>query len=129
MRGRTPGPGVTVAPMTLDELKAQVSEAWADREKLKERPHAKAVRETIELLDKGALRVAAKGAQGWEVSTWVMQAILLYFAVAEMKVTEVGPFEYYDKLPLKKGLEEAGVRRGASGGGALRRASSSAARW
>ena len=96
--------------MTLDELKAQVGEAWADREKLKERPHAKAVREVIELLDKGALRVAAKGTQGWEVSAWVMQAINLYFSVCEMKVHEVGPFEFFDKLPLKKGLEEAGVR-------------------
>ncbi len=96
--------------MTLDELKAQVGEAWADREKLKERPHAKAVRETIELLDKGALRVASKGAQGWEVSSWVMQAINLYFSVCEMKVHELGPFEFFDKLPLKKGLEEAGVR-------------------
>jgi len=96
--------------MTLEEMKSLVGEAWADREKLKERQYAKAVKETLELCDKGALRVASKGAQGWEVAGWVMQAINLFFAVSEMKTLSLAPFEFHDKLPLKTGLAEAGVR-------------------
>jgi 2,3,4,5-tetrahydropyridine-2,6-dicarboxylate N-succinyltransferase len=96
--------------MNLDDLKQHVSAAYADREKLKQGPHAAAVRETLELLDKGQLRVAQKGPAGWEVNGWVKEAILLYFALAEMKTFEVGPFEFHDKIPLKKGLAEAGVR-------------------
>ena len=72
--------------------------------------YRQAVEDTIEGLDGGRLRVAEKQNGQWLVNTWVKQAILLYFAVAEMKVFEVGPFEFYDKIPLKKNLKEAGVR-------------------
>ena len=96
--------------MNLDELKERVSAAYADRLKLKEPSHAAAVRETLELLDRGVLRVAHKGVNGWEVNAWVKEAILLFFALSEMKTMEVPPFEFYDKIPLKKGLAEAGVR-------------------
>jgi len=96
--------------MSLDELQARVSAAYADRQKLKEPSHAAAVRETLELLDRGVLRVAQKGPDGWDVNAWVKEAILLYFALSDMQTMEVGPFEFYDKIPLKKGLAEAGVR-------------------
>lgn len=93
--------------MALEEL---VSAAYQDRQKLKDPSYAAAVRETVDLLDRGELRVAHKTPEGWEVHAWVKEAILLYFALAEMKTMEVPPFEYYDKIPLKKGLAEAGVR-------------------
>lgn len=96
--------------MNLVELETSVHAAFQKRELLKDYLHAKAVRETLELLDKGAIRVSAKGPQGWVVNAWVKEAILLYFALAEMKTHEVGPFEFHDKIPLKKGLAEAGVR-------------------
>jgi 2,3,4,5-tetrahydropyridine-2,6-dicarboxylate N-succinyltransferase len=96
--------------MTLDELKIHVTQAYADREKLKEYLFARAVKDTIELLDRGAIRVAAKGPDGWQVNAWVKEAILLYFALQEMKVMELPPFEFHDKIPLKKGLSDAGVR-------------------
>jgi len=96
--------------MNLDDLEQRVTAAWADREKLKDPFHAIAVRETVELLDRGAIRVASRGAEGWEVNAWVKQAILLFFSLAEMKTMEVPPFEFHDKIPLKKGLAEAGVR-------------------
>jgi 2,3,4,5-tetrahydropyridine-2,6-dicarboxylate N-succinyltransferase len=96
--------------MSLDALKEKVSAAFADREKLKDPSFADAVRQTLERLDRGELRVAEKGPGGWVVNAWVKEAILLYFSLAEMKTTEVGPFEFYDKIPLKKGLAEAGVR-------------------
>ncbi|MFZ5444825.1 MAG: 2,3,4,5-tetrahydropyridine-2,6-dicarboxylate N-succinyltransferase [Myxococcota bacterium] len=96
--------------MNLEDLKERVTAAFADREKVKEPFYAMAVRETVNLLDRGVLRVAQKGASGWEVNAWVKEAILLYFSISEMKTMEVPPFEFHDKIPLKKGLSDAGVR-------------------
>jgi 2,3,4,5-tetrahydropyridine-2-carboxylate N-succinyltransferase len=65
----------------------------------------------IDLLDTGALRVAEPDGQGgWVTHAWLKQAIMLYFAIAEMQVMEMGPFEFYDKIPLKKHLHSRGVR-------------------
>ncbi|HEX5752843.1 MAG TPA: 2,3,4,5-tetrahydropyridine-2,6-dicarboxylate N-succinyltransferase [Archangium sp.] len=94
----------------IENLSHRVSAAFADRTKLKEADYAAAVRETLALLDSGAVRVAEKGPEGWKVNAWVKEAILLFFALSEMKVMEVEPFEFFDKIPLKKGLEAAGVR-------------------
>ncbi|RUM57126.1 MAG: 2,3,4,5-tetrahydropyridine-2,6-dicarboxylate N-succinyltransferase [Persephonella sp.] len=94
----------------MEELKNLVVEAWENRELLKEGKYKDAIREVIDLLDKGKLRVAEKINGEWIVNEWVKQAILLYFPIQEMKVMEVGPFEYYDKIPLKKNWKEAGVR-------------------
>ncbi len=70
-----------------------------------------AVEETIAALDRGELRVAEPAADGgWKVNGWVKQAILLYFQTAGMQTMEVGPFEYRDKIPLKRDLERQGVR-------------------
>ncbi|MBL8918371.1 MAG: 2,3,4,5-tetrahydropyridine-2,6-dicarboxylate N-succinyltransferase [Myxococcaceae bacterium] len=96
--------------MNLDDLKARVGAAYADREKLKEPFYAMAVRETLTLLDRGVIHVAQKGAAGWEVNAWVKEAILCFFSLSEMKTMELAPFEFHDKIPLKKGLAEAGVR-------------------
>jgi 2,3,4,5-tetrahydropyridine-2-carboxylate N-succinyltransferase len=96
--------------MNLEDLQARVSAAYADREKLKDPFYAMAVRETVALMDRGAIRVAQKGAAGWEVNAWIKEAILLFFALSEMRTMEVPPFEFHDKIPLKKGLADAGVR-------------------
>ena len=96
--------------MNLAELETYVHAAFQDRERLKDRMTVKAVKETLELLDKGAIRVAAKGPQGWQVNAWVKEAILLFFAISEMKTMELGALEFHDKVPPKKGLAEAGVR-------------------
>ena len=93
----------------MDARQALVEAAYADRSKLGDA--AEAVRSVIADLDRGALRVATCDDGGaWTVHAWVKQAILLYFGVAEMAVSEVGPFEYHDKIPPKRGLAEAGVR-------------------
>src|SRR5919201_373067 len=94
----------------MDDLRERISAAFADRALLKDPAHVAAVREVVALLDAGRLRVAEKGPQGWTVNTWVKEAILLFFAVSEMQVMDVGPFEFHDKIPLKKNLEAAGVR-------------------
>jgi 2,3,4,5-tetrahydropyridine-2-carboxylate N-succinyltransferase len=65
---------------------------------------------TIAALDAGELRVAEKVDGEWRVNTWVKEAISLYFRLAPVQTMEVGPFEYYDKIPTKRDLEAAGVR-------------------
>jgi len=101
-------------PATLEaDLRPLVEAAYADRGKLTEPRHAAAVLETLAALDAGQLRVATPpGEPGgeWTTHAWIKQAILLYFAIRKMEVTSVGPFEFHDKIPLKHGLEKAGVR-------------------
>jgi len=70
-----------------------------------------AVEGAIAALDRGEARVAEKVEGGaWIVNEWVKQAILLYFPMREMRVIELSPFEWRDKIPIKGGLEAAGVR-------------------
>ena len=69
-----------------------------------------AVEEAIAGLDRGEVRVAEKRDGEWVVNEWVKEAILLYFRLREMETFEIGPYEYHDKIPLKKGLAGQGVR-------------------
>ncbi|MFT5686048.1 MAG: 2,3,4,5-tetrahydropyridine-2-carboxylate N-succinyltransferase [Myxococcota bacterium] len=69
-----------------------------------------AIEEALAGLDDGTLRVAEKIDGEWVVNGWLKKAILLYFRHAEMAVHEIGPYEFYDKIPLKKNLEAQGVR-------------------
>lgn len=87
-----------------------IAAAWADRELLKEIDYADAVRTVMEEVDKGRLRVASPGDDGWVVNEWVKQAILLYFGIQQMKTWELGPFEFYDKMELKRNYAALGVR-------------------
>lgn len=96
-----------------DTLRPLIEAAFQDRELLRSPAHEEAVLQTIAALDQGALRVAERGpdpAAGWVTHAWIKQAILLYFALRKMEVIEAGPFEYHDKIPLKHGLDAAGVR-------------------
>jgi 2,3,4,5-tetrahydropyridine-2-carboxylate N-succinyltransferase len=69
-----------------------------------------AIRETIARLDRGELRVAEKVDGEWRVNAWVKEAILGFFRISSMETMEVGPFEFHDKIPLKRNLAAAGVR-------------------
>jgi len=91
-------------------MKELITEAWNNRELLKGAKYSEAVKETIEELDKGRLRVASPGTSGWVVNEWVKQAILLYFGIQPMQTWDVEPFEFYDKMLLKKNYKELGVR-------------------
>jgi 2,3,4,5-tetrahydropyridine-2-carboxylate N-succinyltransferase len=71
---------------------------------------ADAVDQAIALLDRGEVRVAEPTDAGWIVNEWAKRAVLLYFRVRGLETTQSGPFEYHDKLPLKHGYEDAGVR-------------------
>src|SRR5262245_14840740 len=89
-----------------------VEAAFADRGRLADAAHAAAVERTIARLDRGELRVATPPEQGeeWTTHAWVKQAILLYFGLRRMEAAEVGPFEFHDKIPLKKDLAAQNVR-------------------
>ena len=91
-------------------MKQKVEAAFEDRALLEDEEHRGAVLDTIAALDRGELRVAQKEGGEWRSNAWVMKAINLYFTIAEMETLEVGPFEYHDKIPTKKNLEQAGVR-------------------
>jgi 2,3,4,5-tetrahydropyridine-2-carboxylate N-succinyltransferase len=66
--------------------------------------------ETIAALDRGEVRVAEPDGDDWRVNADVQAAILDYFRSRQMEPREVGPFEYHDKIPLKSGYEQLGVR-------------------
>jgi len=91
-------------------MKDLIIEAWDNRELLKQEKYVDAVKNVIEGVDKGRLRVASPAESGWVVNEWVKQAILLYFAVQPMQTWNVEPFEFYDKMLLKKNFKELGVR-------------------
>ena len=96
--------------METTELQALVEAAFADRTKLAERLHVEAVRETVERLDQGRLRVAEPVGGAWVTHAWVKEAVLLYFAISPLAEADAGPLHFYDKVPVKQHLAAAGVR-------------------
>ena len=90
-----------------------IEAAYEDRSLLSDAAHRDAVLWTIDALDRGEVRVATPPVEPggpWTTHAWIKQAVLLYFAVRELEIIQHGPFEYRDRLPLKRGLEAAGVR-------------------
>jgi len=96
--------------MNLERLQLLIETAWDNRELLQKTECQDAVREVIDLLDKGRLRVAEPVNTGWQVNEWVKKAVVMYFPIQKMETMEVGIFEYHDKIPLKKGYKEKGIR-------------------
>lgn len=99
--------------MNLEET---IQQAWGNRQLLREQMYQDAVRTVIEEVDKGRLRVAlppgdaTNNTGDWQVAEWVKQAILLYFGIQPMQTWSMEPFEFYDKMLLKKNYKELGVR-------------------
>jgi 2,3,4,5-tetrahydropyridine-2,6-dicarboxylate N-succinyltransferase len=87
-----------------------IEAAYANRELLKQQEYQDAVRAVIEEVDKGRLRVSSPTDDGWVVNQWIKQAILLYFGIQPMQTWTVEPFEFYDKMLLKKDYAGLGVR-------------------
>ncbi|WP_207494368.1 2,3,4,5-tetrahydropyridine-2,6-dicarboxylate N-succinyltransferase [Aridibaculum aurantiacum] len=87
-----------------------IQTAWGDRSLLKDEKYAQAVRDVIEEVDKGRLRVASPSENGWVTNEWVKQAILMYFGIQQMETFTLPPFEFYDKMKLKSNYKELGVR-------------------
>ena len=94
----------------MDNLKSLIETAWENRALLEENTTKEAVRTIVDLLDKGDLRVAEPTTDGWQVNEWVKKAVVMYFPIQTMETIEVGPFEFHDKIPLKTGYAEKGIR-------------------
>jgi 2,3,4,5-tetrahydropyridine-2-carboxylate N-succinyltransferase len=92
-------------------MKNTIEAAWDDRSLLQDPGIQKTIRDVVAELDAGTLRIAEPGPDGiWITHEWIKKAVVLYFPIQAMETYEVGPFEFYDKIPLKKGFAEKGVR-------------------
>jgi 2,3,4,5-tetrahydropyridine-2-carboxylate N-succinyltransferase len=94
----------------MKNLQSIIENAWDDRSQLTNEETINAIREVIDLIDEGSLRVAEPTADGWQVNEWVKKAVVLYFPIQKMETFEVGIFEYHDKIPLKRNYKEKGIR-------------------
>ncbi|MFI3264297.1 MAG: 2,3,4,5-tetrahydropyridine-2,6-dicarboxylate N-succinyltransferase [Rikenellaceae bacterium] len=95
------------------ELEQIIEEAWVNRDLLKEESVKETIRQVVELVDKGKLRTAEPidiENSKWQVNEWVKKAIIMYFPIQTMRTMTAGELEFYDKMDLKRGYEELGVR-------------------
>jgi 2,3,4,5-tetrahydropyridine-2-carboxylate N-succinyltransferase len=92
------------------ELRQLIEKTWEDRSLLQTQASQDAIRMVVEKLDKGEYRVAEPVAGGWQVNEWIKKAVILYFPIQQMETIEVGPFEFHDKIKLKRNYKELGVR-------------------
>lgn len=93
-----------------DQLTDIIETAWKDRSLLEKDDVQAAIRSVIEDLDKGNIRVAEPFGDGWKVNEWIKKAVILFFPISKMETIEVGPFEFHDKIALKRNYSELGVR-------------------
>ena len=94
----------------MNNLQTIIEQAWDNRELLKENTTTDAIRKVVDLLDIGTLRVAEPIGDKWQINEWVKKAVVMYFPIQKMETLEVGIFEYHDKIPLKRGYAEKGIR-------------------
>ena len=94
----------------MNTLQNTIESAWNDRSLLNDINTQSAIKEIINLIDSGKLRVAEPITGGWQVNEWVKKAVVLYFPIQKMETLEAGPLEFHDKMPLKKNYAEKGIR-------------------
>ncbi|NQV01090.1 MAG: 2,3,4,5-tetrahydropyridine-2,6-dicarboxylate N-succinyltransferase [Bacteroidia bacterium] len=93
-----------------EDIRSLIDAAWENRELLKDAETQQAIRLVIDLLDKGRLRVAESNGSEWVTYEWIKKAVILYFPIQKLETIQVDPFEFYDKIPLKKDYGKLGVR-------------------
>lgn len=92
-------------------IRQLIETAWLNRDLLKESATTDAIRAVIAALDQGEIRVAEPLDDGkWQVNEWVKKAVVMYFPIQQMKVIEMGIFEFHDKMELKRNYAQLGVR-------------------
>ncbi|MFD2550319.1 2,3,4,5-tetrahydropyridine-2,6-dicarboxylate N-succinyltransferase [Bizionia sediminis] len=94
----------------MKQLQQIIEDAWDNRALLTNELTINSIKNVIDLLDAGTLRVAEPTPNGWQVNEWVKKAVVLYFPIQKMETLEVGIFEYHDKIPLKRGYQDKGIR-------------------
>ena len=110
--------------MSYDNLKKIINESFEKKEKVDpktDKKLVKAINETIDLVDRGKIRVANKLSGSWVVNQWIKKAILLSFRINKMEMMK-GPYTtWYDKVPGKtvkwkeKDWKKAGYRHVPNG--------------
>ena len=91
-------------------MKNIIEAAWENRSLLEEKQTQDTIRSVITQLDEGKLRVAEPTENGWQVNEWIKKAVVLYFPIQKMETLEAGPLEFHDKMQLKRGYKEKGIR-------------------
>ncbi|MCK5077495.1 MAG: 2,3,4,5-tetrahydropyridine-2,6-dicarboxylate N-succinyltransferase, partial [Calditrichia bacterium] len=94
----------------MEQIEKLINEVYENRDLVNVDTYRQAIVDAVELLDKGKIRICEKIENEWQVNLWAKKAVLLYFVVAKMEIFEVGPFEFFDKIPLKKNFKKLGVR-------------------
>ena len=94
----------------MTQLRNIIEEAWEDRSLLTNPVTINAIREVVDMLDRGTIRVAEPTENGWQVNEWIKKAVVLYFPIQKMETLEAGIFEYHDKIPLKRDFANRGIR-------------------
>tara|TARA_B100001142_G_scaffold55952_1_gene54465 strand:- start:1326 stop:2141 length:816 start_codon:yes stop_codon:yes gene_type:complete len=94
----------------MKQWKEIIESAWNNRELLKETEIQNCIRDIIEKIDKGELRVANQTSNTWKVNEWIKKAVILYFPIQKMETIELGPLEFHDKMKLKTNYKKLGVR-------------------
>ena len=94
----------------MNQLQKTIETAWDNRTLLEDPNVQESIRSVINQLDQGDLRVAEPTQDGWQVNEWVKKAVVLYFPIQGMETLSAGPLEFHDKIPLKTGYKEKGIR-------------------
>ncbi|MEI7896287.1 MAG: 2,3,4,5-tetrahydropyridine-2,6-dicarboxylate N-succinyltransferase [bacterium] len=94
----------------MTNLRQLIESAWEDRELLKQSETRDAICLVVDQLDKGVLRVASMESGEWITHEWIKKAVILYFPIRKMEITDIGPFQFHDKIPLKTNYDKLGVR-------------------
>ncbi|MCP1995730.1 2,3,4,5-tetrahydropyridine-2,6-dicarboxylate N-succinyltransferase [Flavobacterium sp. HSC-61S13] len=94
----------------MENLRIIIENAWNDRQLLQDTATQDAIRQVIDLVDSGSLRVAEPVGKDWQINEWVKKAVVLYFPIQKMETWEIGIFEYHDKMPLKRDYAAKGIR-------------------
>ena len=91
-------------------MKTRIESIWNDRSLINKKENQECIIEVIKQLDEGDIRVAEKINHKWKINKWIKKAVVMYFQIQKMKTIEVGPFEFHDKIPLKKNYRIKGIR-------------------
>ena len=94
----------------MTDLKRIIESAWDDRNLLKQTETSEAICKVVDQLDQGLIRVASVDNGHWKTHEWIKKAVILYFPIRKLELMEIGPFQFYDKIPLKTSWDKLGVR-------------------
>ena len=90
----------------MEDYKKTIEQAWGNKKLLKDKNVQTCIREVIDFLDQGKIRVASPANDEWVVNEWVKKAVILYFSIQETKVTTNSPFAFFDAAG---GVQPAGT--------------------